>query len=379
MAQYHHWMPHLIYLYSINTPNINLGDFSINNIGNTQRGRRAFDTGLMLKWGQTPMGTNKSYNDQVKMQRGKRKTASIPHTLNQGSTPTATAQTPASQASKQSRVLSIYKIGLPDIDTDKLVTTISKMHLQIQKQVSSDKMFSFLLHNGHWEQLLVISEVFDPRIGVNMINDYCGLIKQCSGSLTQFVKIYFDLMKQYKMKFELKNAIKIGELQIEMADAQEKERLRQMEQGQTTTQKGKEDSEELMKTQLLPQETKNTELKTVEKEDILLLTHVAPSDVKSVVTGLESLMKILHSVNQYYQVLFDRMELFEAQDLFAFVGVMQALKFELRNMIALRPLLVRVREWCSKFNPKSYVSFLFFFFAVCKYLGIADWLMQIFV
>lgn len=341
-ADVREYAPFIVFLYSKKTPGVHLADFMIDNMNRSECVDRSLAVLQSLNWGQFPRCTKKSYNSDVTAMRGKKRKKDRANYV-----PSINTTTTRTSSQLQSQNLKFYEIASKPIDISLTISLISTIEAKIKKQLLSNKHFSYLFFNGHWEKMSVLAKTFDARLGNNVIWDLIPLLRATTHAISLIVLSYLDLVRIYRLKFAMQSANVIGELRREDYYREIAE-----EAGEETKK-----ADEPMTTQTINDRgPEQPEAKIPEREMAMVNEHLSATEIKTVVTTLESLNRSIYSTKQVCSTMLASIPhgtLIEPGDMICFQGMFESLAVQCSNAAAIRHLLKQLRLWTFEYQPKS--------------------------
>ena len=316
--------PMLIYAASCGAPGINLEDFT--NTGGNRDEKASKGLGVVngWRWGPEPQQNKVTYNKQISSRRGKIKRASNAVSVteilkgNTGSSTTTTTTT------MQSTNLQAYRIAFNDeLNGDEISQTLKNIEILIDSSPLSDRWFGYLWYYGHFKCALQLFELYDPRLGPVVIFNTLQTIRQCIASLSEINWMYKDLIRQYLLKIECKNANMVQ--QVENMN-------------------------------IIESESASKDISTIdkplveEKMDTAPLTHTQERKCK---TSAHRFGMFLYNTQMQILSMISLHDSWDGSTLMSLYPVMNALQLETKNIMANRESFKQMRQWCDEYKPPS--------------------------
>ena len=313
-----------MYAASCGAPGINLADFL--NTGNNRDEKASKGLAVVngWRWGSEPQENRITYNKINSGRRGKNKGASNAVSVTDILKGNIGSSTTTTKTTTQSTILVEYRIAFTDnLNGDERLKALEHIEITVKSNPLSDSWFGYLWYDGHLKHALQLFELYDPRLGQVTIFNYLQTMRGCIEALRQINWMYKDLIRQYTLKLECKNANMV----------QQNENMNIVESEAT--------SEEIL--------TIDTPL-VEEKMQTPALTQAALDRCKT-------------SAHRYGMYLFNtRMQVlsmvglsdsWDGSTLMSLYSVMNGLQLETKNIMANLDSFKQMRKWCDEYKPPS--------------------------
>ena len=324
MAIFRMYGPLLVYAASCGAPGINLADFL--NTGNNRDEKASKGLAVVngWRWGSEPQENRITYNKMNSKLRGKKQrptnAVSVTDILkgNIGSSTTTTKTT------TQSTILTEYRIAFSDnFNGDERIKALENIEITVDSNPLSDRWFGYLWYHGHLKRALQLFEIYDPRLGQATIFNYLQIMRECIEALREITWMYKDLIRQYRLKLECKNANMVQQIQ---------------------------------NMNIIDSEATSEEISTIdtplveEKMQTPALTQAALDGCK---TSAHRLGMYLFNVRMQVLSMVGLSDSWDGSTLMSFYSVMNGLQLETKNIMANLDSFKQMRKWCDEYKPPS--------------------------